>query len=104
MGRMWPPQSVNTCPTPACLSVRATRCPPFRSAIALPELFPLHALAIHPFPHERVADPVDGLAAPAHVHLQPVDAVDEAVHYLVRLATIAAPARRRLAHGGEIRE
>src|SRR5512142_1881051 len=29
---MWPPHRVNTCPTPACRSVRATRCPPFRSA------------------------------------------------------------------------
>src|SRR5262247_192513 len=33
MGRMWPPQSVKMCPTPACRSVRATRCPPFRSAM-----------------------------------------------------------------------
>src|SRR5215467_5527220 len=33
MGRMWPPQSVKTCPTPACLRVLATRCPPFRSAM-----------------------------------------------------------------------
>src|SRR2546428_9125452 len=37
MGRMWPPQSVKTCPTPASLSVRATRCPPVRSAILLGE-------------------------------------------------------------------
>src|SRR5678815_5652293 len=29
---MCPPQSVNTWPTPACRSVRATRCPPLRSA------------------------------------------------------------------------
>src|SRR5689334_7146703 len=34
MGRMWPPQSVNTWPTPAWRRVRATRCPPFRSTLA----------------------------------------------------------------------
>src|ERR1051325_8596442 len=33
MGRMWPPQRVKMWPTPACLSVRATRCPPLRSGI-----------------------------------------------------------------------
>src|SRR5947209_506064 len=52
MGRMCPPQSVKMWPTPACLSVRATRCPPFRSAMdllraPLPELLPLDALAGH---------------------------------------------------------
>src|SRR3982074_721288 len=30
---MCPPHSVKMWPTPACLSVRATRCPPFRSAM-----------------------------------------------------------------------
>src|SRR5439155_19633187 len=35
MGRMCPPQSVKMWPTPACLSVRATRCPPFSSATGL---------------------------------------------------------------------
>src|ERR1700730_2022934 len=34
MGRMCPPQSVKTWPTPACLSARPTRCPPFRSAMS----------------------------------------------------------------------
>src|SRR5262245_37545576 len=33
MGRMWPPHSVKMWPTPACRSVRATRCPPFKSAM-----------------------------------------------------------------------
>src|SRR5678815_2669493 len=33
---MCPPQSVNTWPTPACRSVRATRCPPLRSATLAP--------------------------------------------------------------------
>src|SRR5215469_17930854 len=33
MGRMCPPQSVKMCPTPACLTVRATRCPPLTSAM-----------------------------------------------------------------------
>src|SRR5438034_1638265 len=33
MGRMWPPQRVKMWPTPACLSVRATRCPPLRSGM-----------------------------------------------------------------------
>src|SRR2546425_7678686 len=36
MGRMWPPQSVNTWPTPACLSTRATSWPPVRSATRQP--------------------------------------------------------------------
>src|SRR5262245_46826404 len=35
MGRMWPPQSVNTWPTPACLRTRATSSPPVSSATAL---------------------------------------------------------------------
>src|SRR5262245_56962991 len=35
MGRMWPPHSVQTCPTPACLSVRATRWPPVRSLMSV---------------------------------------------------------------------
>src|SRR6266850_4651952 len=34
MGRMWPPHSVKTWPTPACFRVRATSCPPVRSAMA----------------------------------------------------------------------
>src|SRR5215470_2351780 len=33
MGRMWPPHNVKMWPTPACRSVCATRCPPFRSAM-----------------------------------------------------------------------
>src|SRR5262245_46856562 len=33
---MWPPQSVKTWPTPACLRVRATSCPPVRSLISAP--------------------------------------------------------------------
>src|SRR5215468_5832253 len=32
---MWPPHSVNRCRTPASASVRATRCPPDTSVIAL---------------------------------------------------------------------
>src|SRR5262245_61239709 len=34
MGRMCPPQSANTWPTPACLRTRATSSPPVRSATA----------------------------------------------------------------------
>src|SRR5688500_8608823 len=30
---MWPPHRVNTCPTPACFSTRATSSPPVKSAI-----------------------------------------------------------------------
>src|SRR3989454_10012941 len=33
---MWPPQSVNTWPTPACFSTRATSRPPVRSATRQP--------------------------------------------------------------------
>src|SRR5215472_12033860 len=31
---MWPPHKVNTWPTPACFRVRATSCPPVRSAMS----------------------------------------------------------------------
>src|SRR5438093_9471827 len=31
---MWPPHRVKTSPTPACFRVRATSCPPVRSAMA----------------------------------------------------------------------
>src|SRR5712692_9643226 len=34
MGKMCPPQSVNTWPTPACSRTRATRSPPLRSAMS----------------------------------------------------------------------
>src|SRR6266581_4515603 len=109
MGRMCPPQSVKMCPTPACLSVRATRCPPFRSAMdllraPLPELLPLDALAVHALLDEGVADGVDGVAAPAGVDDEAVHAVHEAIDHLGRLARLAAPAARRLAHGGDIGE
>src|SRR5260370_33878955 len=46
---MWPPQRVNTCPTPACRSVRATRCPPLRSAtLAARPTREVHHLELHP--------------------------------------------------------
>src|SRR5260370_27783843 len=46
---MWPPQRVNTCPTPACRSVRATRCPPLRSAtLAAGSTREVHHLELHP--------------------------------------------------------
>src|SRR5260370_42678857 len=46
---MWPPQRVNTCPTPACRSVRATRCPPLRSAtLAARSTREVHHLELHP--------------------------------------------------------
>src|SRR6266852_9843876 len=109
MGRMCPPQSVKMWPTPACLSVRATRCPPFSSAMdllraLLPELLPLDALAVHPFLDEGVAHGVDGVAAPAGIDDEAVHAVHEAVDHLGGLARLAAPAARRLAHGGDIGE
>src|SRR5262249_24052264 len=106
---MWPPQSVKTGPTPACLSVRATRCPPFSSGMTLararsPELLPLDALPVHALLHEGIADRVDGVAAPARVDDQAVHAVHEAIDHRGGLAGLPAPARRRLAHGGDIGE
>src|SRR5437773_2529545 len=52
---MWPPQSVNTWPTPASRRTRATSPPPVRSAMDSPELLPLDALAIEAFRHEHGA-------------------------------------------------
>src|SRR6266850_7721378 len=109
MGRMCPPQSVKMWPTPACLSVRATRCPPFRSAMdplraPLPELLPPDALAVHAFLDEGVADGVDGVATAAGIDDEAVHAVHEAVDHLGGLARLAAPRGRRLAHGGDIGE
>src|SRR3972149_8815300 len=101
---MCPPQSVNTCPTPACLRVRAARCPPVRSAMRdppLPELLPPDALPVHPLPDQHVPHLLDRRLPAADVDEQAVHAVDEPVHHLVRLALLAAPARRRLAHRGE---
>src|SRR5712692_3610728 len=112
MGRMCPPQSVKIWPTPACLSVRATRCPPFSSAMdfpsararRLPELLPLDALAVHALLDEGVTDGVDGAAASAGIDDEAVDAVHEAIDHLGGLARLAAPARRRLARRGDIGE
>src|SRR6266852_8884490 len=112
MGRMCPPQRVKTWPTPACLSVRATRCPPFSSAMdfpsararRLPELLPLDALAVHALLDEGVADGVDGVAASARIDDETVHAVHEAVDHLGGLTRLTAPAARRLAHGGDIGE
>src|ERR1700730_11947200 len=109
MGRICPPQSVKMWRTPACLSVRATRCPPFRSAMdllraPLPELLPLDALAVHALLDEGVADTVDGLAASAGIDDEAVHAVHEAVDHLGGLARLAAPRARRLAHRGDIGE
>src|SRR5438552_7612401 len=109
MGRMCPPQSVKMCPTPACLSVRATRCPPFRSAMdllraPLPELLPLDALAIHAFLDQGIAHGVDGVAASTGIDDEAVHAVHQAIDHLGGLARLAAPAARRLAHGGDIGE
>src|SRR6266545_1829516 len=108
---MCPPHSVKTWPTPACLSVRATRCPPVSSAIGLrpalallPELLPLDALAVHAFLHEGVANGIDRVAAAAGVNDQPVHAVNEPVHHGVGFARVAAPAGLRLAHRRQIRE
>src|SRR2546426_8995077 len=106
MGRMCPPQSVKMWPTPACLSVRATRSPPFRSAMdllraPLPELLPLDALAVHAFLDEDVADGIDGVAAAAGIDDEAVHAVDEAVDHLCRLARLPAPAGGRFAYGGD---
>src|SRR3970040_1882224 len=99
---MCPPQSVKMWPTPACLSVRATRRPPVRSAIrppdSPPELLPLDALPIHALLDEGVADGVDRVAAATDIHHELVHAVDEPVHDGLGLAHLAAPARRRLAH------
>src|SRR5712691_13463735 len=103
---MCPPHSVKTWPTPACLSVRATRCPPFSSAMAapsaLPEFLPLDALAVHAFLDEGVAHGVDRVPAPADVDHEPVHAVDELVHDGSSLARLAAPARLRFTHGRKI--
>src|SRR5882672_2602335 len=109
MGRMCPPQSVKMWPTPACLSVRATRCPPFSSATdllraPLPELLPLDALAVHALLDEDVADGVDGVAASAGVDDEAVHAVHEAVDHLSGLARLAAPAGGRFPYGGDIGE
>src|SRR6185369_7236986 len=43
---MWPPQSVKMWRTPACLSVRATRCPPFRSVTALSTQIPIRFMGL----------------------------------------------------------
>src|SRR5438128_6186556 len=109
MGRMCPPQSVKMCHTPACLSVRATRYPPIRSAMdllraPLPELLPLDALAVHAFLDEGIAHGVDGVAASAGIDDEAVHAVHEAIDHLGGLARLAAPAARRLAHRGDIGE
>ena len=45
-----------------------------------PELLPLDALSIHALPDQRVAHPMDGLAATAHIDHEPVDAVDQTLH------------------------
>src|ERR1700731_633576 len=46
---MWPPQRVNTWPTPAWRRVRATRCPPLRSATLAARLAgDVHHLELHP--------------------------------------------------------
>src|SRR5262249_761104 len=98
--RMWPPQSVKTCPTPACFSVRATRWPPVRSMHDLPrgspELLPLDALAIHSLFHECLADPLNRLSAAAHVDDEPVHAMDQALDGVGNLAPLAAPPVGRL--------
>src|SRR5437867_7628037 len=109
MGRMCPPQSVKMWPTPACLSVRATRCPPFRSAMdllraPLPELLPLDALAVHALLDEGVAHGVDGVAASAGIDDEAGHAVHQAINHLRGLARLAAPAARRLAHRRDIGE
>src|SRR6266446_4891113 len=109
MGRMCPPQSVKMWPTPACLSVRATRCPPFRSATGLlraplPEFLPLDALAVHALLDEGIAHGVDGVAASAGIDDEAVHAVHEAVDHLGGFARLAAPAARRLAHRRDIGE
>src|SRR6266540_4675979 len=120
MGRMWPPQSVKICLTPASLSVRATRCPPVRSAMSLggglnlsrspvtragkrsPELLPSDAFPVHTLLDQHVPHPVDGLAAAADIDRQPVHAVDQALHQLRDLAPLAAPAGRRRACGRKV--
>src|SRR6266542_2225813 len=122
MGRMWPPQSVKICLTPASLSVRATRCPPVRSAMLLggglnlsrspvmwyragkrsPELLPPDALPVHTLLDQHVPHPVDGLAAAADIDHQPVNAMDQALHQLRDLAPLAAPAGRGRACGREV--
>src|SRR3990170_4134067 len=109
---MCPPQSVKMWPTPACLSVRATRCPPFRSAMGLlpvlarllPELLPFDALAVHALLDEGVADGVDRVAAAADIDHEPVHAVDEPVHDGGGFARLAAPAGGRLAHRRHVGE
>src|SRR5229473_5661274 len=109
---MCPPHSVKTWPTPACLSVRATRCPPFSSAMrllpelakVLPEFLPLDALAVHALLDESVPHGVDRVAAPAHVDHEPVHAVDEPVHDGRCLARLAAPAGLRFPHRRHVRE
>src|SRR5689334_15974481 len=63
MGRMWPPQSVNTWPAPACRRVRATRWPPLRSAtLAARASRDVHDLELEPVrvleEHRVVARPV----------------------------------------------
>src|SRR5215467_1350446 len=104
---MCPPHNVKTWPTPACLSVRATRCPPFSSAMrllpelanVLPEFLPLDALPVHAFLDECVAHGVDRVPASADVDQEPLHAVDKPVHNGGGLARLAAPARLRFAHG-----
>src|SRR5467141_649387 len=96
-------------PTPACLSVRATRCPPFSSAMdllraSLPELLPLDALAVHAFLDEGVAGGVDGVTAAAGIDDEAVHAVHETVDHLGGLTCLPAPAARRLAHRGDVGE
>src|SRR6266446_2225638 len=96
MGRMWPPHSVNTWPTPACARTRATRSPPLSSAMAStsPEFLPLHGFAIESLRHQHVPDAVDRLAAAGHVGDEAVDARRQPVHC----------ARRRFSDNGIIRE
>src|SRR5690242_157006 len=112
MGRMWPPQSVNTWPTPAWRSVRATRCPPFRSTLASARR-QVHHLQLQAVgileEHRVVARAVLGELARRPVErvepAGPHELVPEAVHFLAPLhaegeviepGTLPMEARRRV--------
>src|SRR5262245_55156248 len=69
-----------------------------------PELLPLPALSVHRLPHQHLATLLDGRTPAAHVDDQPVHAVNETLDRVRRLTLLAAPARSRLAHRGEVRE
>src|SRR3990172_9502687 len=103
---MWPPHSVNTWPTPASLSTRATSSPPVSSAMSKisasrevsPEFLPLHGLPVEPLGHEQVADAVDHPLAATHVRDEPRDLGGDPLHHLGEAGRRVPPGARSARH------